>query len=123
MEIYGANIRGAFSLFGDAFYNAEIDNGNGGLGKTITWSLGNKQKITLNNSPCVLVFNNPGGCTTLSLRVIQDAGGNRLITWPGGIKWAAASAPTLTVAGNAIDIVAFYFDGAVYHGIASLNFA
>jgi hypothetical protein len=124
MDIYGMTVRGPFGMAGDAYYTAEIDNGNSGAAKLINWTVGNKQKITLTGAPvATITFNNPGGCCTLSLRVIQGAGGSKTITWPVGIKWANATPPTLTIAAAAIDMVAFYFDGAVYYGIASLNFA
>jgi hypothetical protein len=48
------------------------------------------------------------------LKVIQDATGSRAVTWPASVKWPSGTAPTLSTAANAIDIVTFYYDGTSY---------
>lgn len=106
-------------------WSSELDLGNSGTTKTIKWSYGNKQKITLDNN-CTFTFDDPEngvpGTTYVNgivvgdyqLKIIQDATGSRTITWPSGIKWVGGSAPTLSTGANAVDIIEFYFDGTDY---------
>lgn len=48
----------------------------------------------------------------LTLYLVQDATGSRLVTWPASVKWANGVAPTLSVTGSAVDIVVLEsFDG------------
>jgi len=89
---------------------------------TIDWRDGNKAKITL-GANITLSFTNPGAPCNLVLEVVQDGTGGRTITWPSNVKWAGGNAPTLSTDANAVDIIAFYFDGTNYYGQASLNFS
>jgi parallel beta-helix repeat protein len=109
------------SIAKTASFSSEIDNGNSGSSKTIDWTAGNKQKITLTAAPATLTFTNPAGPASLILRIVEDGTGSRTITWPT-VKWAGGVAPTLTTTAAAIDIVALYFDGTTYYGNVSLNF-
>ena len=45
------------------------------------------------------------------LRLTQDGGGNRTVTWFSTIKWAGGSAPTLTTTGSKADVVGFLCTG------------
>ncbi len=101
---------------------SEIDNGDSGATATIDWNEGNKQKIVLTDD-CSLTFAAPFGSNTVTLKVEQDVTGSRLVTWPANVKWAGGAAPTLTTAGNAIDIVVFYHDGQDYYGSSALDFS
>jgi hypothetical protein len=86
-------------------------------------SLGNVVDMTLDNSP-TLTFTNPaptgtGGSFTLMLR--QDASGSRTVTWPGSVRWAAATAPTLTTTASRVDILTFVTmdEGTKYYGFVA----
>jgi hypothetical protein len=57
----------------------------------------------------------------LTLKLVQDAGGTNTVTWPATVKWASGTAPTLTAAGDAVDLIALHFDGTNYYGSAVLN--
>lgn len=46
----------------------------------------------------------------LTIRVVQDATGSRLVTWPATFAWPAATAPTLTTTANKMDIVTGIWD-------------
>lgn len=35
--------------------------------------------------------------------------------WPAGVKWAAATAPAITVTNGAVDIVTMEYDGTNYY--------
>lgn len=107
---------------GEAYFDAEVDNGNSGTAKTIDWTAGNKQKITLTGN-CTFTFTAPSGPANLILRLIQDGTGSKTVTWPATVKWPEGTAPTLSTAASSVDIVSFYWDGTNYHGQASLAFA
>jgi len=86
-------------------------------------SLGNVVDMTLDNSP-TLTFTNPaptgtGGSFTLMLR--QDASGSRTVTWPGSVRWAAATAPTLTTTASRVDIITFVTmdEGTKWYGFVA----
>jgi hypothetical protein len=110
------------AIFSKAVFNSEIDNGNSGTAKTINWNAGNKQKITLTGN-ATLTFTSPIGPCNLVFKVVQDATGSRTLTYPATVKWVGGSAPTLTTAANAVDILVFYYDGTNYYGDSALNFS
>lgn len=102
--------------------DTEADEGNSATDANINWADGPKRRITLNNSP-TLTFTAPNGVGNLILKLIQDTTGSRTVTWPATVDWPGGTAPTLSTAANAVDIVAFYWDGSTYFGVASLNFS
>ena len=51
-----------------------------------------------------------------ALRITQDVTGSRTVTWNAIFKWSAGSAPVLSTAGGAIDIVSFIYDGTSLYG-------
>jgi len=72
---------------------------------------------------CVLTFI---GATTrkassVMLIINQDMTGNRIVTWPGSVKWAGGTAPTLSTAPNSIDVLtlATIDGGATWIGFVS----
>ena len=86
-------------------------------------SLGNVVDMTLDNNP-TLTFTNPaptgtGGSFTLVLR--QDASGSRTVTWPGSVRWAGATAPTLTTTASKVDIITFVTmdEGTKWYGFVA----
>lgn len=104
-----------------------------GAGQVVwSWQQGNKLDITLASGSQNITFDTGhplGGCN-LTLKLTQPSSGSAgtVGTWTatgGGydIKWAGGSAPTLSTANNAIDILSFYFDGSTYFGVASLDFS
>jgi hypothetical protein len=102
-------------------FDVEYDNGNSATNTNIDWTRKNKQKITLTDSP-TLTFTVPDGPSNMLLRVVQDATGSRVITWPT-IKWPnGGTEPTLSTAAGAIDIITLYYDGSAFYGNASQNF-
>ena len=76
---------------------------------SIDMNNGNVHSITLTGA-ATLTFDNPvatGDSSSFTLIVKQDGTGSRLITWPGTVKWAANTAPTLTTTADRYDILAF----------------
>ena len=48
-----------------------------------------------------------GKACSFGLYLTQDATGSRLATWPASVKWSGGTAPTLSTAANAVDILVF----------------
>ena len=46
----------------------------------------------------------------ITIRVVQDSTGSRLVTWPATFAWPAATAPTLTTTASKMDIVTGAWD-------------
>lgn len=105
----------ALTAIKTASFQAELDNGNSGAAKTITWASAQRQKLTL-TANCTLTFSAPPGVGNLQLKVLQDANGGWNVTWPASVYWSKGLAPQLTVLGNARDLVTFYYDGTNYFG-------
>ncbi len=61
----------------------------------------------------------PGSDYKIILYLLQDATGNRTVTWPGNVKWAAGTPTVLSTAAGALDLVALQtFDsGANWYGM------
>lgn len=72
-------------------------------GAQFHWTLGANRTMS---EPTGIV---PG--QLLEIRVIQDATGSRLVTWPATFVWPAATAPTLTTTASRMDIVHGTWDG------------
>ena len=65
----------------------------------------------------LLKITQPASGTTYT-SITWSAAGSDTILWPGG------TAPTLSSANGAVDIISFYWDGtSKYYGVASLNFS
>jgi hypothetical protein len=89
----------------------EVDDGNSGAA----------HKSTLTGN-VTYTFTAPAATgARLQLRIIQGAG-PYTITWPASVKWPSATAPTISTANGAIDIISFFYDGTNYYGVASLAF-
>lgn len=109
-------------------FDREYDNGNCGGNTQIDWTLGQKQVMTLTASVTATFLSgaNPPGVSNYLLRIVQGpSGGPYSILWPSSsiVKWAGAASPSLTSGSGKIDICTFYYNGNVYFGVASLNFA
>ena len=61
-----------------------------------------------NESP---VWGYPLEAGAFYLRIKQDATGGRTISWPASFNWPGGTAPTLSTAGNAVDLITIYWDG------------
>jgi len=81
----------------------------------LKWKRGPKQRVLLNNN-VTLEFVDPEGVSDLTL--VLEYTDAYTPTFPSSVYWAGGVAPTWTSTGSAIDIVHFYFDGAIYHACA-----
>lgn len=77
---------------------------------TLDWRIGPKFRFVFGAQNETFTFTNPGFSCHLQIILIQDGVGSREATWPAGIYWATGTIPTLSTAGNARDIVNFFFD-------------
>jgi predicted secreted protein len=90
----------------------------------VSWNLNTQQaaQITLTQN---VTFSNPtnqqaGG--TYTVLVKQDGTGGRTITFGNAYLWQNNSAPVLTSASSAVDLLVFYSDGTKMYGSATRNF-
>jgi hypothetical protein len=96
------------------YFDEEVDNGSVGTeSKTIDWTHGNKQKITLTGNP-TLVFTAPSGICNIQLKIVQGVG-NGTVTFPATVTWIGVT-PTLSTGINAVNFIVFYYDGTTYWG-------
>lgn len=116
-------VTGNLQVTGTAYFDAEVDNGNSGTTDTIDWTVGNKQKSTLTGNVTFTFSPEPSGPCNLILKLVQDGTGSRTVTWPADVKWPGGTAPTLTTAASAVDIISFYYDGTDFYGQSGLNFS
>ncbi|MCC6458002.1 MAG: hypothetical protein IT328_23810 [Caldilineaceae bacterium] len=85
-------------------------------------------ELTLTAS-CILSFSNPpatGKAGSVTLVLHQDGTGNHTITWPDSVTWAGGTAPTLSTAAGAIDIIQLFTTdgGTTWRGfLAGTNFS
>jgi hypothetical protein len=99
--------------------NSEYDNGNSGSLKTIDWSNGLSQSLTINTA-CTVSFANPVSGSVYFLKLIQNNGSIN-VYWPSEIVWSAGAPPSsfnnyLTM------LLAFYYDGTNYIGYVKKTF-
>jgi hypothetical protein len=81
---------------------------------------GNVQTVTLTGNVTFNAFASPVAGQSLTLKVVQDATGSRLLT--STMKFAGAS-KTLSTAANSIDIISVYYDGTNYFASLAKGFA
>lgn len=95
--------------------SAEYANGNSGAAIAIDWTRGQKQSVRLTADEVAVTFTDPNGVGSFLLKVIQDGEGGRALNWPDHTWAAGGLAPLLTDTPNAVDFIALYFDGTIYH--------
>jgi hypothetical protein len=86
-------------------------------GATITWdvALGRVATVTLGGARTISAATNQKVGTYI-LRVTQDGTGSRTLTWNGNYKWTAQTAPVLSTAAGAVDIITLFSDGSKMYG-------
>jgi len=92
---------------------------------TCDWRIGLKFRFVFGAQNETFTFTNPDFSCHLQIIMIQNGTGNKLATWPAGIRWAKGALPVLSTAANSRDIVNFFFDDYddVYYGMAGTGFA
>jgi hypothetical protein len=84
---------------------------------TITWDVasGRVATVTLGASRTIAAPTNQKVGTYI-LRVVQGGSGSYTLTWNGNYKWTAQTAPVLSTAVGAVDIITFFSDGTKMYG-------
>ena len=100
-----------------------VANATSGSTDTIDLTDGNVHNVTL-TANCTFTFSNPpasGTSGSFTLFLNQDGTGSRTATWPGSVKWAGGTAPTLTTTASRTDILVFTTidSGTIWYGAVS----
>lgn len=98
----------------------ETDDGNSSTADTLDLSSCPVRKSTLTGN-VTYTLTNPVTGGAYIIRILTGAGGFTA-TWPATVKWAAGSAPTITVTASRMDLVSLLWDGTNYYGTVSQNF-
>lgn len=84
------------------------DLGSGSGTRAINLANGNVVSATLAGATTFTFTGaTPSTACSFGLYLTQDATGSRTVTWPASVKWAGGTAPTLSTAANAIDVLVF----------------
>jgi hypothetical protein len=87
---------------------------------TIDLSAGNVADVTLTLSTVITLTNPTVG--TYVIKLIQDAIGGKVVSWPFNVLWSGGTPPTLTATANKTDVITLMYDGVNYYGTYALNF-
>lgn len=92
---------------------------------TINLTSGNTQTLTLTQDTTLTLSGATAGTScTLSLYLLQDGTGGWEVTWPAGVLWPGGTTPTLSAAGDSLDLVVLETldGGTTWIATASLDF-
>lgn len=95
----------------------------------VTWNLNTQQAASLlmtSGIGATRQLQNPANLKnggTYTLIVTQSSTGSNALTYGTAYKWPGGTAPTLSTANNAIDILTFISDGTNMYGVGQLAFA
>lgn len=112
VDIYaGSTLTATFGTSGATITNLREGlsaHGNTGSTETIDLANGTVHTATL-NANCTLTFSGSAASVACSFTLIltQDGTGSRTVTWPAAVKWPGGTAPTLSTAVGAVDVVVF----------------
>ena len=113
-----AVLGGTFGAYGE-FLTVQATSG---AAYAINYALSNTFKITLTANCTLSLSNMPisGVSASLTLFLVQDATGSRIVTWPATMHWIGGVAPTLATAAGSTNIITLAsLDGGV--NIVGLN--
>lgn len=96
-------------------YTEETVTANTSTAYTIDLVNGTVQILTLTGN-CTFTFPTATAGKSFMLLLKQDATGSRTATWPAAVKWAAATAPTITATALKLDKYIFTSDGTNWYG-------
>lgn len=94
-------------------------------GASIAWNLEDAQTATVElggNRTLSNPTNMQAGATYI-LRVVQDSTGSRTLAYGANYAWPGGTAPTLSTAAGATDILSFYSDGSTMYGVINQAFS
>lgn len=79
---------------------------------TIDLALSNEHRVQIGAGNITLAFNNAQIGQKFIINLTQDGTGSRTVTWPGTVKWAGGTAPTITTTAAKTDIFGFLVQSA-----------
>jgi hypothetical protein len=79
---------------------------------TIDCTLSNVFSVTLGGNRTFAAPTSPYDGQVINVILVQDATGSRTITWNAAFPWPAATPPTLTTTGNAVDMITMQYHTA-----------
>jgi hypothetical protein len=82
-------------------------------------SLGNVQTKTISGATTLTFSNPPAAGSSGSFTLFLTNGGSAAVTWPTGVDWPTATAPTLTATGVDVLVFTTIDAGTTWYGIAS----
>jgi hypothetical protein len=94
--------------------------GNSGTSQTIDLTNGTFQTVTLTGN-CTFTMPTATAGKSFFLKVLTGAGGFTAAFT--GVKWPAATAPTITAAASKYDLISFVADGTAWSGSALQNYS
>lgn len=114
-------VEGKFNINGVGSNPDYIDIGDKGVAFNVSWdsslNRANSLRVRLTASVAVNIVSGSEKGRESYLQLVQDGTGSRTITsWPGNVTWLSGSAPTLSVAANATDLIVFWSDGTTNFG-------
>lgn len=85
-------------------------------GTTTTFDFNNFNNavVTLTGNITTMTFSNARAGKAGTIRFIQDSGGSKTTVWNSALKWASGSAPTLSTAANAVDVLNYFCISSTY---------
>lgn len=94
---------------------------------TLNLNNGNVFNVTLAVASTTFTFSGATNGKACSFAIyLRPNAANRAVVWPGSVKWAGGTAPTLSTTANAVDIVVFEsIDGGTtwYGSLVGTNFS
>jgi hypothetical protein len=112
MATIGTPLRGPLQLDGNQIRNFSEQTASTQLSTqgvlSLDFTTGSVQEIELSaNATSTTIVNLPasGSTGSLTLIITQGTGGSFTVIWPTGTKWSNGTAPTLSTAAGAVDIV------------------
>jgi len=90
-----------------------LGNQSGDISSSLNVDNGTIYSVTATGGITINSLQNAVAGTSFTLIITQDAGGNHTLTAGSDIKWAGGQ-KTLSTAGNAIDVISFFYDGTTY---------
>jgi hypothetical protein len=99
------------------FYSATNDLTDAGGEKKPWHNAGNVRRHVLTGNRTIGRPQSDGGSNSVSgviltLILVQDGTGSRIVTWATEYKWVGGAAPTLSTGANKVDIFTFWCDGS-----------
>lgn len=89
-----------------------------GATETVSWTNGDRQKMTLDEN-LTITFSNATAGQTITLLMLQDGSGTNTITFADTIVWADATTPTWGTTADKWNVAVITYTGAEYLGVGN----